>query len=133
MGIILIDQDGKWLLSRRAIEPHKGMLDTIGGFVNSEETLEAALVREIHEETGLLPEHYSPPTFLCSAVGHYPYKGEIITVLSSFFWAELHPGAKPAPSDDVAEVLRIDPTEIDLSNLHDDDIRQAVQMLRSQH
>lgn len=45
--------DGKVLLSKRAIEPHKGEYDIIGGFLKPGEHPKEGAVREASEETGL--------------------------------------------------------------------------------
>jgi ADP-ribose pyrophosphatase YjhB (NUDIX family) len=50
---VCIIQEGKVLLSRRAIEPFKGGYDLIGGFTVPGETPEEAAIREANEETGL--------------------------------------------------------------------------------
>lgn len=50
---ILIVDNGKILLARRVIEPAKGEWDIPGGFVDSGESAEEAVVREALEETGL--------------------------------------------------------------------------------
>ena len=49
----LIFQDGKILLVERAGEPLKGWWSLPGGVVETGETLQAALRREVREETGL--------------------------------------------------------------------------------
>ncbi|MFH1978121.1 MAG: NUDIX domain-containing protein [Candidatus Aenigmatarchaeota archaeon] len=48
----IIEKDGKILMLRRNFEPGKGKLDLLGGFVESNETIEKAAVREAKEESG---------------------------------------------------------------------------------
>ena len=50
-GITLYE--GKIVLIRRGHEPFKGMLAIPGGFVEKDETVEQAVLRETKEETGL--------------------------------------------------------------------------------
>jgi 8-oxo-dGTP diphosphatase len=50
-GLVLLD--GKIVLIRRGHEPFKGWLALPGGFVEKDETVEQAVVRETKEETGL--------------------------------------------------------------------------------
>jgi 8-oxo-dGTP diphosphatase len=54
VGAVVVDvDDDRVLLARRAHEPLKGEWSLPGGGVEIGETLEAALVREVLEETGL--------------------------------------------------------------------------------
>lgn len=133
VGIFLITKNKKVVLSIRGIEPHKGMLDTFGGFVDGEETIEAAVARELKEELGLNPSDYSEPRFICTGVGHYPYKGEELPIISSFFWADLLSEETLIPADDVAGVFIDDPKNIDPKKLHDDDIRIGLDKLIQMH
>jgi ADP-ribose pyrophosphatase YjhB (NUDIX family) len=50
---VLPIKDGKVLLGKRRINPHKGAYDVIGGFMEAYETPEDAAIREAKEETGL--------------------------------------------------------------------------------
>ena len=50
---IIIYDGNRICLVRRRIEPHKGRAALPGGFVDYNETVEAAAVREAKEETGL--------------------------------------------------------------------------------
>lgn len=50
---IVIEKDGKIVLIRRGNEPFRDELSIPGGFVDSDETVETAAVREAKEETGL--------------------------------------------------------------------------------
>lgn len=61
VGAIVIDE-GKVLLVRRGHDPLQGYWSIPGGGVNTGETLEAAVCRELREETGLIGE----PLFLAA-------------------------------------------------------------------
>jgi NAD+ diphosphatase len=130
VGVFLITPDNNVILSVRGIDPHKGMLDTLGGFLDGEETLEAAATRELREEAHLEPMDYEPLRYLTSGLGNYPYQGEQLPVLTVLYWTRLI-SDKPLQSyDDVAgfKTLRLD--EIKLATVHDEDIRVGVRALQ---
>jgi NAD+ diphosphatase len=49
---LLVEYEGRLLLGKRAINPQKGLWDILGGFVDSGESVETAVRRELQEETG---------------------------------------------------------------------------------
>jgi ADP-ribose pyrophosphatase YjhB (NUDIX family) len=53
VGAVILDGSGRLLLIRRGHEPGKGLWSIPGGRVEPGEPDEAALVREVREETGL--------------------------------------------------------------------------------
>lgn len=53
VGAIVVDDDGRLLLVRRANPPAQGTWSIPGGRVEAGETHEVAVVRELMEETGL--------------------------------------------------------------------------------
>lgn len=70
------------LLTKRAIEPAMGKLDLPGGFVDPNESLEQALIREVKEELNLDLHTFS---YLFSAPNQYTYKNVTYDTCDSFF------------------------------------------------
>lgn len=129
VGIFFVTPDNEVLLSVRGIEPHKGMLDAFGGFVDGAETLEHAAKRELEEELGLKSGDYTPLQYLTSGVGQYPFGGETSPVISSFFWSTLNVAISET-YDDVAGVATYPLAEVPLDKLHDEDIVTGIKALQ---
>ncbi len=53
VGVVVLDEQGRLLVIRRAHEPGRGLWSIPGGRVEPGESLSAAAVREAREETGL--------------------------------------------------------------------------------
>ena len=53
---MLVEREGKVLLTRRAIDPQKGLWVAPGGYVDFDEDPRRAAIRECEEETGLKVE-----------------------------------------------------------------------------
>ena len=95
------------LLVRRKNEPNKGMWAFPGGFVEDDEELEAAAIRELHEETGLLLSSMTQlHTF--GKVGRDP-RGRTVSVVYYAFTNEAH---KVEGADDAAEAAWINIKDI---------------------
>lgn len=106
-------KNNKILLARRGIDPKKGAIDFIGGFMNVGETVEEAAKREVLEETGLKIR-------LKDFLGDYPeYYVPGVTYLLTFNYTAEIVGGKLKAQDDVAELIWVDIKDIkklDLTN-----------------
>jgi ADP-ribose pyrophosphatase YjhB (NUDIX family) len=91
----VLERDGRVLLARRAIDPHKGEWDLPGGFLDETEAPLDGLRREFREETGL---DVVPIEFL--RIDVEPYDGRYVFSVS---WLVRATG-EPRPADDVAEL-----------------------------
>ena len=103
---VLVVQDGRLLLARRAVEPAKGEWDVLGGFIDAGETAEHAAAREMLEETGLTVR---VTRYLGSLVDTYGPRGD--PTLNLIFVAE-PTGGTPTAKSDVAELRWFDAAEL---------------------
>lgn len=129
-GVFFITKDRKVVISRRATDPAKGSLDSIGGFIDPDESALDAVKREILEETGLGDDSYGDLHLFCTAPTRYQFEGEDKRVITMFYWAMLNEDAQPIASDDVAEIITISPIDIDLSKIYGDDVKIAITELQ---
>ena len=53
VAALIINEQGKIMLTTRGVEPDYGKLDLPGGFIDPGETAENAVIRELYEELGL--------------------------------------------------------------------------------
>jgi len=90
----VIIKDGKIVLIKRKEEPFRGQYALPGGFVEYSEPVEAALRREVLEETGLIVE-------VSSLIGIYsdPHRDPRGHVVSAAFAAVIVSGALASGSD----------------------------------
>ena len=118
----VIVQDGKIVLIRRRREPFRGQYALPGGFVKYGETVEAALRREVLEETGLVVQ-------IESLVGIYsdPRRDPRGHVVSVAFTASVVEGALTGGSDAAVamlwDVTKVPPLAFDHAQI----IRDALQ------
>lgn len=131
VGIMIVTEHNQLLMTVRNIEPHKGTLDLVGGFLDQSETFEAAIYRELHEETGLNPEDITSPRYLMTATNTYSYGSEDIPVVSPIFWCRLTSNKTPQPQDDVADFVICSFDELGDKNLYPGGILSASGKLRN--
>jgi mutator protein MutT len=114
VAVLLFNAEGKLLLTRRAIEPHKGMLDLPGGFVDPMETAEQAAIREIQEELGI--EIHSLRYF-CSFPNEYVFSGFTVFTLDFAFLAQTDQLQNMKAMDDISSFEFYKPQDVDLDEL----------------
>ena len=109
VACLIFNPEGKLLLTRRAIDPGRGMLDLPGGFVEPMERVEDALVREIKEELGV---EVKEAKFICSFPNSYAFSGFTVFTLDMTFIVEIENLDAIVPADDVADITYLFPSEI---------------------
>ena len=97
-AVLVLDDRGRLLLGRRAIEPRLGLWDVPGGFCLPDETPEACAVRELREETGCTIELTG---FVAHLIDTYGDDGD--HTLNAVFTGRIVVG-EPTAADDVAEL-----------------------------
>ncbi len=99
----IVDGRPQVLLTRRAVEPHKGMWDFPGGYLENGEPPETGLARELEEELGV---RITRPRLFSMGIDEYPRDDvaeEARFVLSLHYRCEIPADARIAAADDVAE------------------------------
>lgn len=114
VAVLLFNESNELLLTRRAIEPYKGMLDLPGGFVDWMETGEQAAIREIREELGI---DIHDLHYFCSQPNEYVFSGFSVFTVDLAFLAKTEQLGQIVAMDDVASVEFCRPELIDLSDL----------------
>ena len=106
---VLPVEDGKVLLSKRAIDPYKGVFDIIGGFLENGEHPNDGARREAKEETGLDIE---PKEILGIYIDQYGEDGDY--TLNTHFIGEVR-GGKMKAEEDVASLHWVDIKQVPLN------------------
>lgn len=97
---LVVDDEGRVLLARRAGEPDAGKWDLPGGFLDEGEHPRDGLVRELREETGLEVE---PGAFFDVVMDRYGDGPDAHATLNLYWLARVVSGVERA-ADDVAEL-----------------------------
>ena len=120
----------KVLLIKRGREPFKGKWAMPGGFVNMDEELKDAVVRELKEETGVTGVHLEQMhTF--GTLGRDP-RGRIITIVFMGIAKEDQTKIKAGDDADKAQWFDIEELPEDLAFDHNEIIRYAVGKLKNE-
>jgi 8-oxo-dGTP diphosphatase len=106
---VIVVEDAKMLVVRRAIDPHRGEWELPGGFCDGWEHPADAAVREAREELGI---DVRLDTFVGMYLGTYDYQDEQLPVLDLFWLATAMSGEiRPDPHEvsEYAWVSLMDP------------------------
>jgi len=130
VGGIIVDSHGRILFLRRARDPGKGKLGLPGGFVDLNETAEAALAREVIEEVGL---RVTSIQYLATFLNSYRYLGTDIPVLDIFYVCRVDSfDSMEAAPEEVKQVEFLLPLEQHLNEMAFESNRCAVELFAAQ-
>jgi len=110
----IIEYKDKIILTHRVSEPEKDILALPGGFVDYEESLENALVREIQEELNL---KITAPTYLCSQGERFLSRDVVYFCTIVFYVTNVCDINNVTARDDIDGFLFIRSNEIDYNKL----------------
>jgi ADP-ribose pyrophosphatase YjhB (NUDIX family) len=102
VGAFVVDREDRVLFIRRAKDPAAGKLGLPGGFIDTGESAEAGLRREVREEVGL---EVQACEFLCSQPNVYPYGGIVYPTLDLYFLVRVDSFDAARALDEVAGLV----------------------------
>lgn len=121
VAALIINDKGEILFTRRAFQPHKGMLDLPGGFVDIMETAEQALVREIKEELNLDIEKHE---YFKSHPNEYVFGGLSVFTLDLAYICRLKTFNHIHAKDDISNYEFIAPNLIPYNEIGGESIKE---------
>ena len=123
----VIYHEGKVALITRANEPGQGLLDLPGGFVEGDESLETAVVREVFEEIGL---GLRQPRYLFSMPNRYEFHTIRYRTVDVFFAFDIDDVAPFVANEEAAALHWMRIEDIDLGQVAFESVRAAIRRLR---
>ena len=127
VAALIFDRKGKLMLTRRAINPHIGMLDLPGGFIEPMESAEDAVRRELMEELGV---EVTGMEYLVSFPNEYPFSGMSVFTLDMAFRVSVRSFQGIRPMDDIASFEFYEPDAVPMNEIAAPSIRQIVEWAR---
>jgi len=114
VAVLLFNEHGELLFTRRAIEPHLGKLDLPGGFIDPMETAEQAAIREIQEELGIGIHSLS---YFCSFPNEYIFSRYSVYTLDLAFLTQTNNMHQMTAMDDISSFEFYKPQDVNLEEL----------------
>jgi 8-oxo-dGTP diphosphatase len=105
---LIVDDDGRVMLARRARDPFAGKWDLPGGFLEEGEDPLECLQRELREEAGI---GLRDTEFVGIFMDRYGDGIRAVSTLNLYWSARIADG-EPEPADDVAELRFFAPDEL---------------------
>ncbi len=120
----LIENDkGDLLLTVRAFDPNKGMLDLPGGFVDPMESAEDALKREIKEELNL---EITQMKYLTSFPNEYIFSDFSVYTTDSAFICKVKGWENMHVQDDISDVVFVNKQNLDWNQVSAPSIKSII-------
>ncbi len=110
VAVLLFNEKGEILLTRRAVEPHLGKLDLPGGFIDPGESGEEAAIREVQEELGIQIHSLQ---YFGSFPNEYVFSGFTVFTIDLAFLAMTENLHQMIAADDVASFEFRKPQDVD--------------------
>ncbi|MDL2262556.1 NUDIX domain-containing protein [Bacteroidales bacterium OttesenSCG-928-I21] len=129
VAAFIVNDKSELLVCKRAKDPAKGTFDLPGGFVDSEETAEQAITREIKEELSVDVQSLS---YVFSLPNTYRYSDLDIPTLDCFFEAKIDDFSSLKAADDVEEFYFIPKKNLNPEEFGLKSIRKAVKIWMEQ-
>lgn len=127
VAAIIVNANDELLVTVRASDPGKGMWDLPGGFVDPDETGEAALIREIKEELNLKIDSMA---YFCSAQNTYVYKEVEYRTLDMAFICRVNDLSTLRTMDDIEAAVFVPIHQIDVQRFCFSSMRKIVSAFR---
>lgn len=124
---VIINDKKEILVATRAHNPAKGTLDLPGGFVDSGENAEEAVIREINEETGL---QVTSVDYLFSLPNTYMYSDFEVHTTDMFFLCKVETDKSFEAQDDVAELQFLPIEKLETSSFGLSSIRKGIEIIK---
>lgn len=121
-AVVIENNKKEIMLIERKIDPHKGMLDLPGGFVDLNESFEQSVIREIKEELQVM---ITDLKYIGSYYDVYEYGGITYHTLCSTFTGSIG-SQEPIPTDDVAAIQYFPKDKIPFDRLAFGGLRRAI-------
>jgi mutator protein MutT len=126
VAILLFNEKGELLLTRRAFEPYIGKLDLPGGFIDPMESAEQAAIREIQEELGISVHSLE---YFGTFPNEYVFSEFSVFTMDIAFLAKTENLHEMTAMDDVASFEFFLPKEVDLDELPSISMKNIIKKL----